>query len=288
MTAACRSLEQLLAQLPKDQLDASRALIDAQLGHYMDHAPFLQRARAKPLGYAGDYELMNMIARGRREGASLFGRALHTFATQQPSAQANLNRIGYFASKIAAAAAATPFARARIVGVGPGPAKEVERLLTQRPDLGARVEVALFDHEAGAVAHCERALGPIAARTGARLRVFHESARTLLTHPRLSDVVGDCDLIYSPGLFDYLSDRSFAALLAALYGLLRDGGQLVVGHVAKGSPDRYVLEYLADWPLRYRSEDELAAFAAQLAPAPRRVDVEREASGVNLFLVIAR
>jgi len=281
-------LGQLVRDLPKELHAEYRAVLQAQLGPLFARSPFLARAKAKPLGYAGDYEMMNMLYRDHREGTTLFGKAMNLYATQQPVARANINRIAYIGSKISAAIAQKPEGRVRIVSVGSGPAHEVYSFLATRPELGARLDVALIDQEERAIAHCERTLAPLAARTGARVRVIKASARRLLTDQKLGDALGTSDLVYSAGLFDYLADRSFSALLAVLYGAVERGGTLLVGNVAAHNPDRWAMEYFTEWFLYHRSEEELCAQARALAPAPSSFHVEAEPTGVNLFLVAKR
>lgn len=288
MARAGEELGALVGSVPKAQQTQYRAFVESQVGRYFDCSPFVHRAKKKPLGYAGDYEMMNMLYRDHREGATLFGKAMNVYATQQPSARANINRIGYLGDKIARAIAQKPVGRVRIASIGCGPAQEIFSFLTKHPELGVRLDIALIDQEERAIAHCERTLAPLAASTHARVRVIKESARRLLTDHKLGQALGECDLIYSAGLFDYLADRSFSALLAVLYGALREGGHLAIGNVAAHNPDRFVLEYLAEWYLHHRSPDDLLALAGQLAPAPSTLSVEAEPTGVNLFLLVAR
>lgn len=93
---------------------------------------------------------------------------------------------------------------------------------------------------------------------------------------------------YSAGLFDYLNQRSFAALLGGLYDALAPGGHLCVGNVGRHNPTRYTMEYLLDWFLIHRSPAELGEFARGLDPRPGRFEVDAESTGVNLFLRIWR
>jgi extracellular factor (EF) 3-hydroxypalmitic acid methyl ester biosynthesis protein len=288
MQQAGRELAGFVADLPEEQEVAYRAQLDAELGRYLACSPFLERARNKPLGYAGDYEMMNMLSRDPREGHTLFGKALNMFATQQASARANVSRIGYFSDKIKQAIEIRVPASARVLGLGVGPAKEVERCLREHPAFAARLELTLIDQEERAILQCQRVLAPLAAATGVQVRTVCESARRLLAEPGRVRALGEYDLAYSPQLFEHLADRSFAALLAVLYGALRDGGSLVVGNVAEDSPDRHVLAYLADWHPHYRSPQQLSALAETLGPAPREVRIERDPAGVNLFLIVVK
>ena len=52
-------------------------------------SPFMHRIFAKPLGYAGDYEMVNMILRDPCEGSSLFAKLLNVFILSQVPAVAD-------------------------------------------------------------------------------------------------------------------------------------------------------------------------------------------------------
>ena len=180
----------------------------------------MKRAAGKPLGYAGDYEMMNMLYRDHAEGASLFGKALNLYATQEAAARANINRIDLLSGLIRDLAVARP-GRLRIASVGCGPAHEIAVALRRWPELGPRLEVALIDQEECSIASCERTLTPLANETGARIQFIRESIRRLIVAQELSKTLGVRELIYSAGLFDYLNDRSFSALLG---GAVRRSG----------------------------------------------------------------
>lgn len=288
MEWASAELTRLASGLSKEQSLRQRAYFEEQLGHYFDCSPFIHRAKKKPLGYAGDYEMMNMLYRDHAEGATLFGKVLNLFATNLVSARANINRISYIGEHLRAAIARSSAARVRVASIGCGPAQEIWSFLSKYPELGSRLDVALIDQEDRAIAHCERTLAPLAATTHARVRVIKESARRLLTDQKLGSALGECELIYSAGLFDYLGDRSFGALLHVLYGALRPSGRLLIGNVAAHNPDRYVLEYLTEWYLYHRSAEDLLALSRDLDPAPAQICVDAEPTGVNLFLCIDR
>jgi extracellular factor (EF) 3-hydroxypalmitic acid methyl ester biosynthesis protein len=288
LNEASLDLEHLVAHLSDDQHAAHRAFCRAQLGHLFRLAPFMRRAHDKPLGYAGDYEMMNMLYRSHAEGGSLFARAVNLYATQEAAARANINRLTYLDDKIRAAVAASTRERIRVASIGCGPAQEIRVLLERAPELGPRLEVALIDQEERSIAYCERTLAPVAVRSGARIQFIRESIRRLLGAKRLSQALGQRELIYSAGLFDYLSDRSFSALLGTLYEALSPGGLVAVGNVASNNPSRYAMEYFSDWFLIHRTADQLRALAAKLTPAPQQICVDSEPLRVNLFLLVYR
>lgn len=278
----------LTAGLSDDEHAAHRAYFKGEVMHLFSESPFMRRASSKPLGYAGDYEMMNMLYRDHREGPTLFAKALNVYATSEGAAVANVNRIAFLGKLIESRIAASSRERVRIASIGCGPAKEISALLERSPELGARLEVALIDQEERSIAHCERELAPLARSTGLRVQFIRESLRRLLTTSSLGDALGQRELIYSAGLFDYLSERTSQVLLAALYGALSDGGLVAIGNVAEGNPSRPAMEYFLEWFLIHRTPEDLQALTRKLSPAPSRMEVTSEPTGVNLFLFVYR
>ncbi|MEZ4226389.1 MAG: hypothetical protein R3B13_35920 [Polyangiaceae bacterium] len=287
MNQASRELADFASRLSEDQHPLYRAYFRAHLLPLFRESPLLCRAFDKPLGYAGDYEMMNMLYREHAEGPTLFARALNVYGAQEPAARANINRLEYLGERISEATRQRE-GRIRIASIGCGPAQEISKLLREQPELGPRLEVALIDQERRAIGYCERSLGPIAAQTGAKVQFIEESVRRLLTAKKLSQTLGPRELIYSAGLFDYLNARSVSALLSALYEALVDGGSLYVGNVAAHNPTRHFMEYCLDWFLIHRSPEDLIEFASALTPTPNSMDVESEPLGVNLFLHVTK
>jgi extracellular factor (EF) 3-hydroxypalmitic acid methyl ester biosynthesis protein len=281
-------LNELVGGLTDTEHQAHRAYFRLHLLPLIFESPLLRRSFEKPLGYAGDYEIMNMLYRDHAEGTTLFGKALNVYAASEGAARANINRLEYLGGKIRESIAAAGGRRVRVASVGCGPAQEIAALLKKEPHLGPRLDVALIDQEERSIVYCERTLAPLALATGARIQFIRESVRRLLTSRRLAEALGERELIYSAGLFDYLSERSFHALLTVLWDAVAAGGTLAVGNVALQNPSRWMMEYYCDWYLNHRTPAELMERAAALQPAPASSHVEAEPTGYNLFLVLRR
>lgn len=287
MDQAGERLGELVGGLDAAGHDTHRRLLKQRLVPLLSESPFLRRAFEKPLGYAGDFEMMNMLYREHAEGPSLFGQALNIWATQTPVAQANINRLELIGRHIREGLAGAK-GRLRVLSVGCGPARELQELLEASPELGRSLEVGLIDQGEDAITHCERVLAPLAARTGARLKFHRESIRRFLAVRESQRAFGRRHLIYSGGLFDYLGDRAYKVLLQVLYDALEPGGRLLLGNVASHNPSRWTMEYFVDWSVIHRSPEELQSLAAGLAPAPAGIRVEAEPSGINLFLHVVK
>src|SRR5262249_33545778 len=87
-------------------------------------SPFSYRTFHKPLGYAGDYEMVNMIVRSPYEGSSLFAKVVNAWFLQQLPAVAHRNRIQILKQKLIqeAARCARLGRPARVFNLGCGPA----------------------------------------------------------------------------------------------------------------------------------------------------------------------
>jgi extracellular factor (EF) 3-hydroxypalmitic acid methyl ester biosynthesis protein len=288
MSAAISDLGTLVADLTDAEHAHYRAVCRMHLGRFFTRSPFMRRAHEKPLGYAGDYEMMNMLYRNHAEGADLFGKVMNLYATSERAAVANMNRIEFLGDKIRKMVQAQGGSRLRIASIGSGPGEEIRQLLMTSPELGQYLDITLIDQEKRAIAYCEKALSNIARSTGAWLRIIPESVRRLLAGRALSSALGPRDFVYSAGLFDYLSGRTFSTLLSTLYEALTPNGTLAVGNVSVQNPSRWAMEYFSEWFLIHRSEDDLLTLGKRLEPLPRSVRVESEPLGVNLFLIVER
>lgn len=284
MNRAGSELGGLIGSLSPEGHGAHRDYLMNHLSRFFKHSPFMHRAYTKPLGYAGDYEMMNMLYRDHAEGLSTFGRALNVYATSLGVARANINRIEYFRQAITHTASRVQGHRVRIASIGCGPAHEILNILQHSPGLGPRLDVTLLDQDHGAIAHCERTLATAAARTGTHIQTIQQGVRVLLSKSRAQAALATYDLIYSAGLFDYLDDRAFAKLLGSLHGCLQPSGELIIGNVAENNPDRWAMEYFTAWHLHHRTPGKLLELGQLAGLAQANVHVDSEQTGINLFL----
>ncbi|MDX6766201.1 MAG: class I SAM-dependent methyltransferase [Candidatus Methylacidiphilales bacterium] len=255
-------------------------------------SPFFWRTFTKPLGYAGDYEMVNMILRDPIEGASLFAKLLNMHFLRLPAGEAHRNRVIYLRDCLRGetqrcAARGQP---ARIFNLGCGPAKEVQSFLTE-DDLCDRAHLTLLDFNEETIQNTGHALGNLRAHLGRRtqIRMLQRSVHQILKDgPEPGAAPGTVyDFIYCAGLFDYLSDRICKRLVEIFYDLLAPDGLLVVTNVDLKNPSRHMMEYLMEWHLIYRTADQLG----RLAPAkadPSRCQVRSDSTGVNIFLEIRK
>ena len=263
---------------------ASRYFHD-RFGALIDLSPFAARCFHKPLGYAGDFEMMNMVYRNESLGDTLFGRSLSRVLLDSDAGQAVRHRAHYLVGKITAAAVrGGPRRPARILSVAAGPAIELQLILRKDPSLlcAGNAEITLLDQDAGALTHAREQIQALAARAGVEvtLSCVNTSIMTVIA----AGLHGSYDLIYSAGLFDYLKDRTASAAGVRLVDALTPGGSAVIGNFGVANPTRPLMELILDWPLHHRSASDLRRLFGDIGTS---MTIEQEATGVNLFAVIS-
>lgn len=283
--------EAVAASIPKELVPAHRAFGQRQLHSLLLCAPFMHRTYSKPLGYAGDYQMMNMIVRNGLEGRSLYAKAVNSYLLSQVGPEAVRNRVGFLQGKIVdeTSRVARGGGTASIYCIACGPAWEAQHFAGESP-LADRAKFRLLDFNEETLeytgARMEEARRKNHRKTS--FEMVRNSVQNLLKNRRKSaSVETGYDLIYCSGLYDYLNDRIIKALNTYLYDQLLPGGLLVVGNFATGTPVRNFMEHFSEWFLIYRDGRQLAALAPEQA-APEDCHVVSELTGANIFLEVRK
>ena len=278
--------EEIISALPPETRGAHQDFVRQHWHKLFLGSPFAHRTYHKPIGYAGDYEMMNMIHRNQPEGRSLFEKLIHLLLVSQWPARSVRNRIAHLGENLVSETARVVRAgkTARILNIGCGPAREVQDFL-KATHLSNQAEFTLIDFNEETLAHAAQKLVE-AKRQFARqteIRTQQLSVYELLkrTHRR-SDPAEKFDLIYCAGLFDYLAPPTGQALIDLWYDWLAPGGLMVIANMNDTKPFRHFIEFILDWQLIYRNSAEILS----LVPARCReaTRVIAEPTSVNLFL----
>jgi extracellular factor (EF) 3-hydroxypalmitic acid methyl ester biosynthesis protein len=282
--------EAIADKVEPDMQPVHRAFGQRQLHQHLLCAPFIYRTYAKPLGYAGDYEMMNMIQRDSLEGRSLYAKLVNAYMLDQAPAHAVRNRAKLLCDRIEEETirVAAQGRRARIYSIACGPALEVEFFLAKCP-FADRAEFLLLDFNEETLRYTGNRMADV-KRQHARttpVSVVKNSVQSLLKSAGKSIDEPKHDLIYCSGLYDYLNDRLIKALNTYLYDQLRPGGLLIVGNFGTNNPIKRIMEHALEWFLIYRNSSQLAALAPSQAAA-EDCTIKMEPSGTHLFLEVRK
>ncbi len=289
--------EAQVEKLTEEERPAHRSFLKRQLHPLVLCSPFGYRSYYKPLGYAGDYEVVNMILREPYEGGSLFAKLINVWLLSQAPAQGHRNRLEVIVQRLCAETlrASLEQRSARIYSLGCGPAAEVQRFLREN-DIAGRAQFTLVDFNEETLQHAATALDELnrTDRRKASVQLVKKSVYHILKEA--GKVVQrsqeqQFDFVYCAGLFDYLTDSVCKRLMNIFYSWLAPGGLLLVTNVDATLNDsrcfRHSLDFFLDWNLIYRTAAQLRALAPDAA-SPSSCSVTSEERGVNVFLEVRK
>jgi SAM-dependent methyltransferase len=257
-----------------------------------------RRAYEKPLGYAGDHRMMELLCTDELSGEGLFGRFVHLTMQKHTLGRTVRARQAVMRDAVRAVMEGDGSEPIRILAVAAGPALELRRVLEETTNVQRPVEIFLLDQDPSAheVAHrhltrilLERHRGTLPVT----VRCLHFSIRQLIKpntpdDHRILEMLRDFDLIYSAGLYDYLPDLVAQRLTSRLYSQLRPGGRLLLGNMVEAPDSTWPMHFVLGWDLIYRTGEAMLRFAQRLAPSPERMGITRDATERCIFLDVLK
>lgn len=292
-TALFQRFEETAGGIEEELQPIHRAYVKRQIHPLVLCSPFIYRTFQKPLGYAGDYEMVNMILRDPFEGSSLFAKILNLYILSQAPAEAHRNRVKYLHERIREETLrmVRQGKHAKILNLGCGPAGEVQAFLIE-DDLCENAEMTLLDFNDETLAHTGKILDDLKMRyrRQSRIELVKRSVNQILKEGLkgpTEEQTKKYDLIYCAGLFDYLSDRICKRLMNIFYEVLAPGGLLVATNVEASNPIRNMMEYVLEWHLVYRDQDQLNKLNPDEAPVGS-YSVKADPTGVNVYIEVRK
>jgi extracellular factor (EF) 3-hydroxypalmitic acid methyl ester biosynthesis protein len=244
-------------------------------------APIAKRSFTKPSGYAGDYEMMNLIYRDSFEGETLYEKCMHKYFIEQAAAKAVKNRARFLLEQIEQTVSRSSGV-IHIASLASGPAYEVQ-LFCQKINPALEINFHFFDQDLNALQHAQRYITENCMRFGVRnvkSHFYNLAIKNILGRGFPSNL--KFDLTYCAGLFDYLSAPVAKACVRQMARSTRENGLVVIGNFDVSNPTRSVMEFALDWNLIHRTADDMIAICNDFLT---QVEVKYESEGVNLFVV---
>jgi extracellular factor (EF) 3-hydroxypalmitic acid methyl ester biosynthesis protein len=252
-------------------------------------APFMHRIFRKPLGYAGDYEMVNMMLRDAHEGSSLFAKVLNRWFLGQVPAVAHRNRVKLLTERLVQEAARVrgQHRPTRVYNLGCGPAREVCDFIEQS-EVSNDTQFTLLDFNEETLSSTRNAIDTACHRSK-RSTGVHLAKKSVaqILKAGMRSVPAEYDLVYCAGLFDYLPDRACRQLLEIFYGMLVPGGLVVATNVDPSNPIRNIMGYIFEWWLIERNAAQVRALVPSLV-RPEDFEVRSDPTGCNVFLELRK
>jgi extracellular factor (EF) 3-hydroxypalmitic acid methyl ester biosynthesis protein len=277
-------------KIPHEEIVIYKAFARRELHPFMLAAPFAHRTFTKPLGYAGDYEMVNMMLQeSPSTGKNAYAQIFHELQTNVAACVAHRNRIDYLEAMLNGEALRIQeeMRICNILNVGCGPAVEVQRFIRNH-ESSEECVFTLMDFNEETLEYTTGCIDKAIADSGRQpvINFVRRSIDELLkdVHDQTEKIVPTYDVVYCAGLFDYFPDNICRNLVSLYYRWVKPGGRLVVTNVTPANPDRYTMEHLLDWYLIYRDEHMMET----LAPRGTKPEITLDETGVNIFLSIRK
>ncbi len=270
----------------RDVREAAKEYTELVLTPEMRKGAIWDRSYAKPLGYPGDFEIMNQVYDWERLGADAYEMLMHRVGLEV--AECIRTRMEVVRTHIGDVVRERGHDRpARITSLGSGPAREVQAYLSSHTAGGLRAEFSLIDQEETALLYAHETTYPYTMNSDGRIKVqgLNISFTDILRGTEGLAGLPPQDLVYSVGLLDYLTAHRAKALVKRLYDLLMPGGMLIIGNMNECPLSNYwPMEYIADWTLQYRNDADMLAWAEGLNAAQAWTETERTGRVRMLFV----
>lgn len=217
--------------------------------------PLTERAFNRPRGYAGDAILLDMIYFPKKmdlSGTTSLGQQLYKYTVNTSVCRTLTKRVRLASSYIDKVAEQKP--NARVLSVACGHCREAEFSRAIQNDELA--ELVALDSDSASLKFINQQYGSY------RINKAHLSVSDLI---KGTNDIGQFDLIYSAGLYDYLGNRFAQKLTVQLYKMLAPGGKLILINIAPDYNEIGFVESYMNWAMIGRGKTELLDLASDLS-----------------------
>lgn len=231
--------------------------------------PYTRWALVKPRGYAGDATLMDFAyghasVQQHIDQSGKIGKEIYQFTSEAAQSRSARQRILLLSDKIESLAVSNP--ELKIISFAAGHAREIEALREATKSRIANFTAIDLD-QASLQAAAQSSIG-----------IPFSPIRKNVIKDNEIDALPNADLVYSLGLFDYLSDEYAVKVLSKMWRRTSTLGQCIVGNLAPDAGNLGYCEAIMDWWMITRSVDEMQALGESVAKVYRNVksiDVSR-------------
>ncbi len=215
----------------------------------------VKRAYEKPLGYSGDYKMLEIVYENKpiSDGVGVY---FDNNFLKSPYAVAVRIRKDMMRDMLLDMINRSDKEIFRVLNIACGSCREIRELL---PGVKTKSKVVFncFDWDEEALRYSQEVLSQ-AVHKNFSLNYIKEDVMNLIKNPSVLRAIGTQELIYSIGLIDYLPDRVLKKLIFVLFNLLGKNGKLILTHKNREKtfpplpPD-----WFCDWKFVPRNKDEV-------------------------------
>jgi extracellular factor (EF) 3-hydroxypalmitic acid methyl ester biosynthesis protein len=282
--------ELIASVVPSADIETHKTYFRRYVHPLIMSSKIVERIYKKPLGYPGDYEMINMLM-GEVDVPTkgLFQQLIDESHKTARAARAHKNRISMMSQRLIDEAVRVGKLERMfsVLCIGCGPAIELQQFILNS-ELSNNCFIHVVDFNQDSIDNIQQTLAEL-NRLYLRNNIVEADYMNLadLIDSNAPNYIGNIqsyDMVYCAGLFDYISDELCREVINFGYSCLRSSGSLTVTNVHPNIPNKQYLEYALEWKFIYRDEKKLSL----LSPSNKYSQVTTDETGLNVFLDIRK
>ncbi len=281
INAACSELEQSLANEADLLIQQTKERYRNEIAPWMDRSWFMLRAKTKPLGYAGDFEMLEGVYDAKPKANGIGGYlCLQGYQTTLArGVVARMNRALTFLLTEIKERAPDPV---HILNVACGPCREFfeeEFKVAKEYD----VKITLVDHEQKALDYVAKKVAAYGEENFPPITYRQHNALRMRSGEKNIEAFGGADILYSVGLCDYLPDKVLVPMLRGWRETLNPNGSMYVAFKDMLKYDKTVYQWMTDWYFLQRTTEECRELFLKAGFADDEVTMTRDAETESII-----
>jgi hypothetical protein len=273
---ACKAVE---SELTPEEIKPAQARLREEIAPWLDQSWFMHRAKLKPRGYPGDYETLTGIYEQLPKSKG-FGGYLDRYFLNSDLARAVRGRLDGI-QKFLIRETLNRAKRVSVLDVASGPGREYAvGFLSAKPGIALKC----VDTDDQALEYLRTHIDPN-LQDSVELSCFRYNALKMSSAKANIETFGECDIIYSVGLCDYIPDRYLIRILEGWRGSVSPEGIIYVAF--KDSTQYVAAEYQwhVDWFFYERTEADCLELFAKAGFDTDRMTMFRDDTGIIMNFV---
>ncbi|EGG93845.1 regulatory protein [gamma proteobacterium IMCC1989] len=237
------------------------------------------RSFSKPQNIAGDHHTIKQIYGGGIQDDRNTGHVVNLCFFNEPACKAVANRKQYMKNYILEKIEHLQQEKYHVTSIASGPAEEIFDVFdSMEKDAYSTLKVTGIDMDKRACASVDDRIQEKKLNA-----YFSTQAHNVLSLGKYTYLNNTQDLVYSMGLVDYFSDKLVIKILNNIYQMLKPHGEVIIGNFHTNCDSRLFLDYLLDWKLIYRTEQDMCRLFSLSKFGNSPVNIDFEEQGVNML-----
>jgi len=253
-----------------------------KLEKYFSYGEAICWSQKKPLGYAGDYKMIESIYDNNPQTTG-FDRLFDNYMQMSAISVGVRNRKEDFKRMLLDQIHGSHGKPIRIMSIACGSSREWFEIMRKGSDDLSHVTVDCLDVDAKALEYSRERLG-----NPSNFNFIKKNAARLALDKKITRTFPDrYNFIYSTGLFDYLDVRVSLGLVRNMRELLKPNGLLAISDVQDkySNPSLPFMELVGLWDLLYRDRNEFTKLFIDAGFRPEKISYQFEQQGIMQYVI---